>query len=208
MEHMEHMDGRKGPCGVVNFYCDDGKHPHPPNPDCDECCDPCKANKRGMSFVAPLATAVVAQVGVEIPMQLLYNPAGSGKNLHINSRLALTNGSDDNGAVFKYYFDPQLNAPGVPEAVVCMNVQTPAFPASMAQAYSAPSVASNGIIIDGITVAVDESKLDNQLILGEGHWLLVTVRVNAENVRCGSGLYFVECPIKRQHDGMPEQLPV
>jgi len=201
---MEHMEEKKGPCGVVNFYCcDDKKPPHPPHPECDMCCDPCKANKHGMSFVAPLGTQVISPVGVEVPIHLLYNPAGSGKNLYIYSRLALTHGSDDNGAIFKYYFDPQLAQPGVAASVVCMNMQSPAFPASMAQAYSMPGVNVSGMLIDGITVAVDESELKGQIILGEGHWLLVTARVNAENVSCGSGLYFIECPVLMPPNGTP-----
>jgi len=197
MGEHEH-EHKEAPCGVVNFYCDDKPHPHPPK---KNCCDPCEALLHGDTYVGFEDIGYITPVATEVPAELLVNPAGSGKLLYVRRRLMSALGSDDEVCLFRYYFDPQLNGPGVLGSTV--NLNTASMNMSVAQFYSLPSVASNGIPIDAMAVGVVPFESEELIIIGEGHSLLVTYRANAENTRAASFFYWTECKIPCHEDGSP-----
>jgi hypothetical protein len=197
-EH-DHDDHKKeAPCGVVNFYCGDDKHPpHPPEPK-KNCCDPCEAVLKGDTYVGFEDIGYISPVATEVPAELLVNPAGSGKLFYIRKRLMSSLGSDDNVCLFHYSFDPALNGPGILGTIV--NLNTASSNVSVGQFYKLPNVSSNGTTIDAMAVGVTPFESDELLVLGEGHSLLVTYRANAENTRAGAFLYWTECWICRDED--------
>jgi len=196
----EHEEHKEAPCGVVNFYCGDKDDHHEEHHDKKNCCDPCEAVLHGDTYVGFEDIGYITPVATQLPAELLVNPAGSGKLLYIRKRLMSSLGSDDNVVLFHYYFDPQLNNPGILGSIV--NLNSASLNASVAQFYSLPSVASNGISIDAMAVGVVPFESDEMMILGEGHSMLVTYRANAENTRGGAFLYWTECKIPC-HDEQP-----
>jgi len=194
---------KKGPCVVIN--CGDGPHPDPKK----DCCDPCHAVKMGWTFVGFEDVGYITPVATEVAAQLIVNPIGSGKELHITERLMSTLGSDDDACLTRYYFDPQLQDQGKPGTIVNLHAGSPNL--SVAQIYSLPVAVSNGVAIDAFNVGVVPYTSEKKLILEEGHNLLVTYRANAENTRAGAFVYWTECPPHlhdEDEDGEPGTLPV
>ena len=195
--------GHKGGCNIV-INCGDGHDDHHKHKK-SNCCDACDAAGEEGSFVAGVDLGNISPVATEIPFAVLTNPAGSGKNIVIDSRGLAVTGSDDETALVKFYFDPVVNAPGTPAAPVNLNQQTPPLPAGVAQFWTGPglSIGSNGTLIDALNTGSGQSELTGKLTLGEGHSLLVTGRANAENTRAAAFIHWKECKKPEPREPQP-----
>lgn len=193
----EHKHGYKDKvCGIVNFYCGDGGGDKPDHPHHDKakCCDSCDSAEKGKSFVGFGDTGFITPVSTDIATELLVNPAGSGKLLYIKKRMMTAIGNEEESILFKFYFDPVVNAAGIPGSITALN-QSLATQASVAQIYSNPNIGAVGLSIDAASVSSTPYENEELIILGEGHSLLVTARSNSENYRATVFFYWTECVI-------------
>jgi len=143
----------------------------------------------GKAFSA--ATNLVAIVGTgETDFYLLKNPTGSGKKL----RLLLFTGNIEGGGVgqvsnFRIYKNPTITTNGT--ALTIVNKDFTSSTATVMQAFSAPTISARGTLLD-VRTAASPTDFSFDLILGEGHSVLVSVDATLNNTLHSATAVWVE----------------
>ncbi len=122
----------------------------------------------GNSFMLPTAGTSLANTS-ETVLGAITNPTGSGKSIFLFSRMVSTN---NNSVLVRYYLNPILNVPG--SITVPLNVRTGATTASVSICYLAPSITSNGSLLETIPASVYGIKSGVLIIIDPGTSILLT----------------------------------
>jgi hypothetical protein len=141
----------------------------------------------GQNFSA-YAELGLETIGLPVGLQLLVNPAGSGKRVYIWKRFLCSFGDR---CLFQFFINPIIYSPGVPKTITSLSASIDGV-APYSQQYSYPSVKYEHPL-DAVFTSMYMN--DAPILLNEGTSILVVAAPSAINERVASGLYFTEVPI-------------
>lgn len=137
----------------------------------------------GSLFSAAVSVSAAVQ-GVDNPLVLIRNPAGSGKSLFIwRGRLAST--VTNVGITFSIYANPTVLTNGTTLAIVNRNIGGASNPSTVALASTLPTVSSLGTLITVAQVGQNNNSIDMNedfaVKINPGNSILITGNPNSNN---------------------------
>jgi len=154
-------------------------------------------SEQGFAFQST-AEINIASSGIETPIFLLRNPAGSGRRLYLDKLRALFLTTTSAGDIMtRVYVNPTVTIPGTIETIVSRYLRTsPTAP--VATAFSSPTIGLNGTRFDilrvgGTNIPLDDFReYDLSVILDPGRDILITGNASANNRILGIVIDWVE----------------
>lgn len=122
----------------------------------------------GNSFILPDTGASLTDTA-EHPIEVIKNPAGSGKSLFIFNRMLVTN---NNPVIVRFYLNPTLNVPGT--TTVAKNLRTGATLASISVNYLGATITANGTLFSTLPASSLGTISTTLIIIDPGSSILVT----------------------------------
>jgi len=141
----------------------------------------------GQNFSA-YSELTLETIGLAVALQLLVNPAGSGKRIYIWKRFYYSFGGR---CFFQFFLNPMIYNVGVPRTITPLAAMLDGG-ASFAQQYHFSSVKYDQPLD---AVFTDINTNDVPLLLDEGSSLLVVATPATLKERVASGIYFTEVPV-------------